>query len=71
MNTRLRIGSEGRLPDNGGCILLGSLFAVSFFGSLLESRVEGLFSNMNNEGGDEDWISDDDVTKQHALLEGV
>jgi hypothetical protein len=50
-----------------GCFFVPFLL----FGSFLESRVEGSFSNIDNEGRDEDWISDNDVTEEHALLECV
>jgi len=70
MHGRLCACKEGRLP--GDRISLGCLFApFLLFGSLLESRVEGSFSNMDNEGRNEDWISDNDVTEKDALLECV
>lgn len=33
--------------------------------------MESMFSNMNHEGADEDWIPEDDVEEEHALLESV
>lgn len=70
MHCRLCACSERRLP--GDSISMGCLFVpFLLFDSLLESRVEGSFSNMDNEGRDEDRISDNDVTEEHALLECV
>ncbi len=67
---RLYACSEGRLPDDRisvGCFFVPFLL----FGSFLKFRVEGSFSNIDNEGRDEERIPDNDVTEEHALLECV
>jgi hypothetical protein len=73
MHCRLRVGSERRLPGNRlhACRRTGLPFALLILCNFSESRMESMLSNVDHEGADEDWVPEDDMNEDYALLESV
>jgi hypothetical protein len=71
MQPQLCILDERGLPKDW--LLTGSSvpFLLLLHFCFLESCMEGMFSNVNHEGADDNRVSKDDMEEEHALLESV